>query len=317
MRTYGCAIAFVLLCSAPAVALDCAKAASLDEKAICSSSKLLKLDAELNQEFLALVKQNTAENKKHLKIAQRFWLLDGRNCDGNVDCLQSAIENRLRLLKGQSVEGPGTRSTMPLAAFADDAKDWALVEGPRFSFAKLPYQIVWNKLFDDAVAKRKANPTPLNEEDLGDSPDSNNYQTDVFSVSLATPQFLSGSHYSSEYFAGAAHPEWNEVAINLLVPSGKKLAFGDVIISEKTNALVEACASKSQTEGGVPDEELPALKSAVTDMEYWHFGAKNVSIKFPPFSVTSGYLQSISHCNFSAAELKPYLNSRFDIWPLP
>jgi uncharacterized protein len=307
----------LLLGCLPAAALDCTKAQSADENTICQTPDLLAQDDQLNAAFKKLLAAATTDEKDNLRKSQRLWLRNDRNCEGDYTCLDRAIGGRLRQFKAVAETGPGTGATMSFATFADDAADWSRVEGPRFNVADAPFKAAWNKVFDAAVELRKQNPTPAVDEDEGDSPDSSNFQIDDFSVSLATPQFLSGSHYSSTYFAGAAHPEWNEVAINLLVPSGEKLTFKDVIKPEKIDALVKACASKSETEGGVQDAEMPALKSAVTDMDYWHFRATEISIKFPPFSVSASYLQSISQCNFSASELKPFMNSRFKIWPLP
>jgi len=297
-----------------AFALDCSKAESADERAICKSPGLKKQDMQLNTAFAQRLQTADTAQKANLRASQRLWLRLERNCQGDVGCLDTAMRKRLRLLRGTPEQGPGTGSAMPLAAFTDASPDWFTVEGPRFTVADEPYKVAWNKVFDAAVANRKANPTTPTDESLGDSPDDHNYLSDEFSVTFASPNFLSGSHYGSQYYAGAAHPDWTLENINLHVPSGKPVRFEELIRADKSNALLKACAKQSDTVQGVISEEMPALKSAVTDLAFWSFSEDRATITFPPYTL-GGYNQSISSCFFTLKDLRTFMQPDFKAWP--
>jgi uncharacterized protein len=298
----------------PAAALDCTKAETADEKAICQTPALLAQDEKVNAAFKKIMAAASPEAKDNLRKSQRLWLRNDRNCDGDFTCLDKAMERRLRAFSASAATGPGTGAAITFTTFANDAPDWSVLEGPRFQKEDQPYQVAWNRAFDTAVELRKQNPTPPVDEDLGDGPDGHNFASDEFSITFASPTLLSGSQYSNTYNAGAAHPEWTETKINLHVPSGKVVMFEDMIVTEKTDALVHLCAKQSETGGGVTDDDLPALKSAVTDLTYWSFFDTEVSLTFPPYTI-GGYNQAISGCKFTAAELKEFMQKSFKAWP--
>jgi uncharacterized protein len=314
MRTSTCLIMFLSCWSGSAFALDCSKALTPDEKAICASPSLLALDAKLNAAFKALLLAATPDGKDNLRKSQRLWLRNDRNCEGEAACLANAIPKRMRAFGAEAATGPGTGSPMTFAAWADDSANWSLLEGPRFAVADAPYKKAWNKMFDAAVDVRRKNPTPAVEEDLGDDPNSHNFLSEEISVTFASPTLLSGLHYSSSYYAGAAHPDWTETKINLYVPSGKTVSFDELIIPQKVEGLVQLCANQAETVEGVTDEFMPALKSAVTDLTNWSFFEDEVNLTFAPYTI-GGYNQVISGCKFSVKELKPFMKKSFKAWP--
>lgn len=79
-----------------AASFNCAKASSKNEKAICSDPELSNLD-----EILADIYRETrrsVSDAKRLKGEQINWIKSVATCDGNVDCLISAYENRILVL---------------------------------------------------------------------------------------------------------------------------------------------------------------------------------------------------------------------------
>ena len=91
---------FFILLSIPtllsAASFNCAKAASKNEKAICSDPELSNLDMVL----AAIYKEtrSTISDAKRLKKEQINWIKSLGTCDGNVDCLISAYKNRMLVL---------------------------------------------------------------------------------------------------------------------------------------------------------------------------------------------------------------------------
>ena len=91
---------FFILLSIPtflsAASFNCAKAASKNEKAICSNPELSNLDMVL----AAIYKEtrSTISDAKRLKKEQINWIKSLGTCDGNVDCLISAYKNRMLVL---------------------------------------------------------------------------------------------------------------------------------------------------------------------------------------------------------------------------
>jgi uncharacterized protein len=314
MRFFASIMVMIPLCSSTAFAFDCSKAETADEKAICQTPTLLAQDEKVNVAFKKIMAAASPEAKDNLRKSQRLWLRNDRNCEGDFTCLDKAMERRLRAFSVTASSGPGTGAAMVFTTFADDAPDWSVLEGPRFVTEDQPYKAAWNKAFDSAVELRKQNPTPPVEEDVGDDPIGHNFNSDEFSITFASPTLLSGTQYSNTYNAGAAHPEWTESKINLHVPSGEVVTFAEMIIPEKADALLQLCAQQSETVGGVTDEDMPALKSAVTDLTYWSFFDTEVNLTFPPYTI-GGYNQAITGCKFTAAELKGFMQDSFAVWP--
>ena len=79
-----------------AASFNCAKAITANEIAICSDDELSKLDETL----AAVYKQarGSVSDAKRLKSEQANWIKSLGTCDGNVDCLISAYDNRILVL---------------------------------------------------------------------------------------------------------------------------------------------------------------------------------------------------------------------------
>ncbi len=90
--------AFALLLSMPshAAGFDCAKAASVTEKAICSDSKLSKLDGDLAVAWNTAL--DLAIDSAPMKSSQLQWLKRRNSCGGNTACLTASYDERLAAL---------------------------------------------------------------------------------------------------------------------------------------------------------------------------------------------------------------------------
>lgn len=93
------ALAFSLI--GDAAGFDCAKAASVTEKAICESTVLSKLDSDLSETWkLALA---TNGDTRDLKASQRKWLAQRNACGADTTCLIRRYHERQTALKYQGV----------------------------------------------------------------------------------------------------------------------------------------------------------------------------------------------------------------------
>ena len=85
-----------LLSTAQAASFDCTKAATKVEKFICSDNQLSKLDEELDSSYKTAIQKANQANT--IRQSQKQWLKQRNNCQ-DIECLSSAYEERLKLLK--------------------------------------------------------------------------------------------------------------------------------------------------------------------------------------------------------------------------
>ncbi|GGK24513.1 Protein of unknown function [Pseudomonas koreensis] len=113
----ACALLFIQ--QAMATGMDCAKAASAVENAICADKGLYELDAQMATAYNKLMK-STSDTKAELKSAQRLWLKTRNQCAEEVSCLNQRYRERLESLQAQWVD--------TLAYSPDETDKQAMVE---------------------------------------------------------------------------------------------------------------------------------------------------------------------------------------------
>jgi len=82
-----------------APSFDCEKAASVQERLICSNKELAELDVEANRLYARA--RLVVEDKGALREVQLGWLKHQRGACGDVDCLRDAYESRITELSEQ------------------------------------------------------------------------------------------------------------------------------------------------------------------------------------------------------------------------
>lgn len=102
---YACALSTVAVWSANADAagINCAKAKSKNETAICTDPVLTQRDGELSQAYRDALK--TSKYSGDLKQDQLSWIKERDRCDGQVRCLRRAYVERLVELKPAAIAG--------------------------------------------------------------------------------------------------------------------------------------------------------------------------------------------------------------------
>lgn len=97
----ACALLFTQL--ATAAGMDCAKAASVVEIAICANKPLYELDVQMGAVYRGLMKVSS-EAQPELKRTQHQWLKTRDECAEDVSCLSQRYTDRLQALNTQWVD---------------------------------------------------------------------------------------------------------------------------------------------------------------------------------------------------------------------
>ncbi|QIA04838.1 lysozyme inhibitor LprI family protein [Pseudomonas fluorescens] len=82
--------------------MDCTKAASAVEKAICADKPLYELDVQMGATYRKLMKAAPAQAE--VKKAQRQWLRERDGCGEEVSCLSQRYQDRLQVLHAQWID---------------------------------------------------------------------------------------------------------------------------------------------------------------------------------------------------------------------
>ncbi|MGP6433644.1 lysozyme inhibitor LprI family protein [Pseudomonas paraglycinae] len=96
------ACALLFLQQALASGMDCTKAASVVEKAICADKPLHELDAQMGAAYRKLMKAAPAQAE--VKKAQHQWLRERDRCGEEVSCLSQRYQDRLQVLHAQWID---------------------------------------------------------------------------------------------------------------------------------------------------------------------------------------------------------------------
>ncbi|MBN9022771.1 MAG: DUF3298 domain-containing protein [Rhizobiales bacterium] len=83
----------------PVASFDCAKAGSPTEKAICSDIALARLDRGLADSYTVALSFTDDAGKAQIREAQRQWIAARNACGGDVACLTSEYEARIKVLQ--------------------------------------------------------------------------------------------------------------------------------------------------------------------------------------------------------------------------
>jgi uncharacterized protein len=94
------AIALVFFQQAMASGMDCSKAATAVENAICADKGLYEQDVKMGAVYGNLIK-SAPDQKPEIKNAQRLWLKARNQCAEDIDCLNQRYRERLESLQTQ------------------------------------------------------------------------------------------------------------------------------------------------------------------------------------------------------------------------
>jgi uncharacterized protein YecT (DUF1311 family) len=314
-RTFSLLLACLGM-AAPALAMDCKKATSAVDKAICADPSALAADQALESAYSTLYATLPEPGRKQLIQSQRGWLKQRANIctDENkpsVKCLTDQTLSRSLYLQGKPEAGPGTgHDLVPVIVAQTGTKQLYAVDitASKFTAPALPGEKLFNAEIDKLLKE-----APSKKED-GDFPDMT-YSYDLhLRVTYASPQFLSAS-METYLFSGGAHGNSGTSNINIDVAKGKDLTFADVFEEPARPKLGELCFAQIKAQKKAKDIDLEGglytvaeLRKTIDDglaqLQRWSFSATQGSVSFDPYEL-GAYVEGSYQCSFAAAVLHP------------
>lgn len=304
----------MLLSVGTAEAMDCAKAATDIENAICGSPEAISADADMNSAYRTALKLIPKKAATSLKADQKDWLeLRDTDCaytstdddaaraatpDEIAICVVSQSRTRTQYLSGTPLEGPGTGGVMvPIVVSGVDA---IFEHTLRFlkpaNAGEKAYNGALDKAFKEVrVATRE-----------GDN-------SDLFDVTLAyaSPALISAR---IEGVYQSAHEMPYELTLNIDMAKGKRLALTDAIEPAKLAEVQGFCEQQlagflaPRTEGA--DRRKEWVTTMVGNFDMWTFGANRATLRYVDYDTQD----APPECTIGYDVLKPLLKSGF---PLP
>lgn len=199
------------LADRPVRAIDCAKAATPVERAICGSEELLRLDRELNEAFKALRDRTPEGDRDALRSAQRRWL-EGRDqrCGGAAICLAEALRARVAELRAPQEGNTGAGSPS-----AGGAVRVEVVNRRESKNGKIAFEVSYPRLvgLPDREAAERVNraieheaTTPSCEpgtlSDWSWEGTVTHLDARFLALRVAVSSYCTGAAYPNEFFAG-------------------------------------------------------------------------------------------------------------------
>jgi len=322
LSTFLASSAFVALLAAPAMALDCKKAASPLEKAICADPATAAADDAMGQAYTALASRLTDSEKKQLIASQRAWVkLRADMClednkSASLSCLLSRTQQRATFLAGKPEAGPGTgHDLVPIVIdIAATPKTYERnVSLLKFSEATLPGEILFNK----KVAKLVAD-IPVGKEDPDDRDRTYSYELHMRLV-YASPKLISAQTENYTY-SGGAHGNSGTNNINIDVAKGKVLTFADLFDAGAQKKFANLCFEQikaQKAEKSTPDFKLEiddekearkTISDDVGNLERWTLGATEATVTFDAYELGS-YAEGGYSCSFKSDVVQPLLKA--------
>ena len=311
MKLILAAFSLFALASTPALAFDCAKAATAVEKAICASDSLRALDEDLGRAFETLRAKASAAERNALVGSQRAWLSDRDSCSSDIHpdaCLAGSMKTRLGYLTGKPEAGPGATGRLtPLIRWqTSPGRAPQQLAGLVFSTPASPGERLFNTLI-----RKQIDEASKSISDAGPG------STAVVSTALsyASARVISAHLEVGIDAQGAAHPNSWTRNINIDLSSGRELTFADLFDTSVSGAVVASCREQvlqDKKDMGIDlatiQDAMPvfdeAFAKASHELNRWSFGAESATIVFDAYVVGS-YADGSSSCSLPYAQLRP------------
>jgi uncharacterized protein YecT (DUF1311 family) len=300
----------------PALAMDCQKAASPLEKAICADPAASAADQAMDKAWSPLYGRSSEAEKKQLLQSQRAWLKQrASSCSDDkkpsVKCLIDWTQRRALYLQGKPETGPGTgHDLIPVIVAQTGTKNLYEVDisTSKFSAPVLPGEKLFNTEVDKSL---KDAPSKKDGDDRRDM----TYSYDLHQrVTYASPQFLSATT-ETYLFSGGAHGNSETSGINIDIAKGKDAAFADVFDEAAHKKLGDLCFEQIKAQKKEKDMDLnnglytveqlrKTVEDAVGALGRWSFTASQGTVTFDPYEL-GAYVEGSYECTFATDVLHP------------
>lgn len=300
-----------------AFALDCSKARTAEEKAICADPQAEAADEAMAKAYKSLAASLSGGDQKALLQSQRQWLKSRANICGAADpsalgdCLRKETVRRELYLEGRPETGPGSgHDLVPvLVEQSGDKTKYDLdIAVLKYKSPALPGEKLFNAKIDallkDAPSAKDSDAQP----DL-------TYSYDLsLRLLYASPKFLS-AQLQSYLFSGGAHGNTNVTNLNIDMEKGVILRFSDVFEPKAAASLHADCLRQIEAQKAVklPDQKLDAdekrklgqtIAATLPDLDRWSFSADQAEVTFNAYEL-GAYVEGPYVCDFPGAFLRP------------
>ena len=315
MKACVIAAGLLLLSVSASQAIDCMKAATDIERAICASPDAVAADTAMSAAYSAALKLSTPKDAKSLRADQLNWNDLRRDCattvadDGTAShatpaamaqCLTDGANARAAYLSGTPAAGPGTSDRLvPVVFFCiDDIFNHTL----RFPKPANAGEKAFNAALD---AELRNIHTATTESDNSDSFEMTLAYASAALISAGIEVYLDGPRY--------AHPMPYDVAINIDMRTGKRLTIADLLDPAQLKPLTFYCDTQfepyiaSDQDGA--DVRRDNVDNAVGNLDFWTFGKAAATVTYTEYG-----LDNPATCVIGYDLLRPRLKAGF---PLP
>lgn len=312
------------LMAGPALAMDCARATSPAEKAICADPAAIKADNAMAAAFTALHRSLDKAQARLLLIRQRRWLVQRASaCDGRKGaalgaCLADETQAWTARLQGRPAAGtaPGPMQPVFIGRQAKKNGDYDVnIMLLLFAAPQTPAEKAFN-----AAARATVADAPMSGDD-GDGGDRKlAYDADM-TMTLATPRLLSAA-VEIYQDGGGAHPNSMTTHLNIDARSGKPLTLADVLSPDGRRKGLALCAAQvaaqrkaKAIEAGIKPEEMgpvdaKALATVFGSIDNWSFGATGATMTVNTDEI-GPHAEGAYLCSFDNKTLAPLLAPGF------
>lgn len=321
---------------------DCTKAKTPDEKVICASPALGRVDREMAASYRGLLQAVVALGpaaEQRLKEGQRGWVAGrgaacglARDVEVTAETRPAFTECLAELYAARARELEGIRAGLPLsAAIAAIAVTESVAQQhyeidaryPQIADAGIAGADGFNRRIKEQVTELIGQSQREFAEMAADPPDSDGAGPESgsslwlrYDVFFPSQRLISVRFEISTYFAGAAHPNTQYSSITFDLAGGRQLTLADLVGpgDDWQGVIARHClselkrVSEQHDIGFLPDDASAAVSETVADFTNWSIAAGRAIITFNAYSVFS-YAAGPQEVEVPFALLKPYLRA--------
>jgi len=281
----------LFMMSAPSNALDCSKATSDLDKAICADSELKEYDSQMEKTYFFLRKKLGPKGRAILLKTQRHWL-KSRQDFSNPDSLSMEIEEHTRFLQA------APKGMVPVLSTRKTKNFTRRFQGYKFPDPSTKIQRTFNKHLQKILRSSISDPDVRGEEDV-----------DASKVSRFD-KFVLSTQVSTEGYYGGAHPSHNTLHINVDIKTGQILKIKTLFSKQALRTIELACAMQIAQDRPAYEKETPletfkafqeAYPNQITDHVKnsfrWQFKKIKTTISFNEYAIAP-YVAGEQRCSF-------------------
>jgi uncharacterized protein YecT (DUF1311 family) len=317
-----CFAAILILMISPAFAIDCNRAKSDVEHAICGDAQAVTADRELGAAYDRLRSSLSDDERAGLRSSQLEWLGEregtckAKHADTSLSkCLAEQSEMRQRFLEGKPETGDAEDIRYrPNFIFRPSTKKAARLTVETLTFVGSG---AWQAKANAAVEKMVKD--AIDEANLDDdqrTTSSENYYVELkISLPFATSRFVSVHAQYSNYLGQAHELRWT-TNINIETSAARKLTFDRSVDPGKAEALFKYCRSQilkeksegadvhGQSDGQANDVDLSEVMESTKDISSWEFRQSEIVIDYGDYAF-GGYGACMCNCVLPYSNIGP------------